>query len=249
MKGFADLERRLTCLSHRGDYWRVRSSNGARVQVLHAQPSSEERIRPDHSGWAALDRLGLGVIEIQADLKVLFANALASALFLAETGVSCSNGHLHLPGGAEQALRSAMRSSGPGTWVRIDGDGSKPIIGRLLQATSRECEATEPGSYFLLLDLPYRIPAIQLVPGLRTIYKLTEAEARIASLVGRGLSPHQAALDLGVSEGTVRTQLKLVYLKLGISRQSDLVLAVMGIERLEPGFEANALQRAGHPHA
>jgi DNA-binding CsgD family transcriptional regulator len=52
---------------------------------------------------------------------------------------------------------------------------------------------------------------------------LTRAEARIAAIIGSGTSPEAAAETLEVSVGTIRNHLKIIYLKLGISRQGELV--------------------------
>ena len=58
---------------------------------------------------------------------------------------------------------------------------------------------------------------------------LTAAEARLAAVIGAGVSPADAAEELGISEGNVRTALKKVFLKLGISRQSELAVLVTRI--------------------
>lgn len=60
---------------------------------------------------------------------------------------------------------------------------------------------------------------------------LTRGESRVASLVGAGLTPAEAAARLGIAEETARTVLKRVYAKLGIARQADLVRFV---ERVAP---------------
>jgi DNA-binding CsgD family transcriptional regulator len=56
------------------------------------------------------------------------------------------------------------------------------------------------------------------------LFGLTPAEARVAALIGSGLSPRQAAEKLGISEGNVRTTLKHVFTKVGVSRQSELAV-------------------------
>lgn len=71
---------------------------------------------------------------------------------------------------------------------------------------------------------PARADLLQLL-------NLTPAEARVAALVGSGLPPREAALSLGLSEATVRSTLKLVFAKLGVSRQAELVRLVA---RLDP---------------
>lgn len=64
-------------------------------------------------------------------------------------------------------------------------------------------------------------------------YGLTQAEARVAALVGVGNAPRQVADTLGVAEGTVRIQLKQSYAKLGISRQSELARLVARLSALD----------------
>jgi DNA-binding CsgD family transcriptional regulator len=62
-------------------------------------------------------------------------------------------------------------------------------------------------------------------PGLvRDVLGLTLREARLASFVGIGLRPGQAAEKLGITEETARTALKRVFAKVGVSRQSELAV-------------------------
>src|SRR5262249_25489011 len=55
------------------------------------------------------------------------------------------------------------------------------------------------------------------------LFGLTPAEAKLASIVGEGLSPDQAAEELGISRETVRNQLRAVFTKTATHRQSELV--------------------------
>lgn len=59
---------------------------------------------------------------------------------------------------------------------------------------------------------------------LQSLFHLAAAEARVAALIGTGLSPQQAAEELGISVGNVRTTLKNVFSKVGVSRQSELAV-------------------------
>jgi DNA-binding CsgD family transcriptional regulator len=56
----------------------------------------------------------------------------------------------------------------------------------------------------------------------RDLLRLTLGEAKVAALVGAGVPPKDTAAQLGIAEQTVRTVLKRVFAKTGISRQSDL---------------------------
>jgi len=55
------------------------------------------------------------------------------------------------------------------------------------------------------------------------LFGLTLAEARVAALIGSGLSGPIVAIRLGVSYETVRTHLARVFQKLSINRQAELV--------------------------
>ncbi len=65
------------------------------------------------------------------------------------------------------------------------------------------------------------VPSSDLV---QKLFALAPAEARVATLIGSGLSPRQAAKKLGISEGNVRTTLKRVFTKVRVSRQSELAV-------------------------
>ena len=65
------------------------------------------------------------------------------------------------------------------------------------------------------------VPSADLVKGL---FALAPAEARVAALIGEGLSPRQVAKRLDLSEGNVRTTLKHVFGKMGVSRQNELAV-------------------------
>jgi DNA-binding CsgD family transcriptional regulator len=61
---------------------------------------------------------------------------------------------------------------------------------------------------------------------------LTRAEARVAALVGQGSAPREVAEQFAVSESTVRSQLKAVYGKLAIRRQSELAVFITRLDSL-----------------
>jgi len=55
-------------------------------------------------------------------------------------------------------------------------------------------------------------------------FGLAPAEARVATLIGTGLSPQRTAEKLGISVKNVRTTLQHVFKKVGLSRQSELAV-------------------------
>jgi DNA-binding CsgD family transcriptional regulator len=82
----------------------------------------------------------------------------------------------------------------------------------------------EPGALLLFVDPTG--PSRNDPTSALELLGLTRAEARVASAVGSGRSPHEAADELGLSVNTVRSALKLSYDKLGINRQSELARVV-----------------------
>jgi DNA-binding CsgD family transcriptional regulator len=61
------------------------------------------------------------------------------------------------------------------------------------------------------------------------LFGLTPAEARLAAALAGGDTLGQAAARHGVSIGTVRTQLKSIFGKMGINRQQDLILRLSNL--------------------
>jgi DNA-binding CsgD family transcriptional regulator len=61
-------------------------------------------------------------------------------------------------------------------------------------------------------------------------FRLTPAEAKLASVIARGASPGIAAGELKISRETARNQLKSVFAKTDTHRQSELVALILQVE-------------------
>ncbi len=61
---------------------------------------------------------------------------------------------------------------------------------------------------------------------LRALFNLTDAEASVAIQIGMGMTIVEAAFARGVATSTVRGQLKVIFRKLNLKRQSDIVRVV-----------------------
>lgn len=87
-------------------------------------------------------------------------------------------------------------------------------------------------------------PAVEttalLSAALRTSFGLTPAEARLAALLREGLSLNDAADELGVSVNTIRNQLRAIFDKMGLRRQTDLVRALSQLSALTGLLPSNA---------
>lgn len=106
--------------------------------------------------------------------------------------------------------------------IAIDGPDHRPLLVQALPVPA--AVAGQPAALVLLTD-PAAPPMIAPHRALQLL-GLTPGEARIAALIGAGLTPRMAAEQLGITLNTVRSTLKLVFDKLGIARQSQLATLV-----------------------
>lgn len=90
-------------------------------------------------------------------------------------------------------------------------------------------------------DIAIVFPALEttdrLWASVRESFGLTPAETRLAARLKDGLSLKEAADDMAVSLNTVRNQLRAVFDKMGLSRQSELVRALTQLGALAQAFE------------
>jgi len=185
---------------------------------------------------ALLAELGLGAVVVRQDLRPLYINAVAQALM--GDGLALVGGILWP---AEAALRRALAAAIEG--VLAEGaartppapmalprpSGRKPLIVQVFRLNTVHVGMAEEAAALLLITDPARGQKADPLRSLQLL-GLTLAEARIAALVGSGLSPREAAELAGNSENTVRSTLRQVYDKLDIGRQSELARLVTRLE-------------------
>lgn len=180
----------------------------------------------------AMARIGIGVFALDSMGRVVASNAASQALL--GDGLNVVNDRLVLtnPAASEEAV-NAIRNALDGTRI-LAAQETKPILvhrhnaNRPLALYVLPIPAQNSGNGFLtraraivLLMNPTAdgIPDPSLI---RDVLGVTLGEAKIAALVGSGLSPKDAAERLGIAEETARSVLKRVFSKVGVSRQSEL---------------------------
>lgn len=174
---------------------------------------------------SALDHLAIGVAALDSSDRILFANREAERLI-------AQSDDLGIHGDRLVALRpdllhqlAAARTAPQATRVR--GKDEQGIGVLITPAGGRDemgpDSRPERAIYFHESGSPTRVPE-RIVADL---LGLPRNEARLAALLARGLTLREVAAELGVTENTARTYSKLVYSKLGISRQADLVRIVL----------------------
>ncbi len=80
-------------------------------------------------------------------------------------------------------------------------------------------------------------------------FELTDSEVGIIKLLMEGLLPKEIAARRNTAEGTVRTQLKSIYLKTGTSGQTELMRIVSGISLFQVAKTSGDIQKLLRPQA
>lgn len=180
----------------------------------------------------AMARIGIGVFALDSMGRVVSSNAASQALL--GDGLNIVNDRLVLAnpaasGEAMAAIRNALDDD-----RIILAQETKPILvhrqhaSRPLALYVLPIPAKSSGNSFLIRARAIVLlmnPTADGVPDptlIRDVLGVTLGEARIAALVGSGLSPKDAAERLGIAEETARSVLKRVFSKVGVSRQSEL---------------------------
>ena len=182
----------------------------------------------------ALDALATPAAILGADKRVAFANRPFEAL--EARGLKILDRRLIAPSPSQQsdldkligeALAQPSATSANGALTLRCATG-RPLVAQIAPLPVSNRHAVDA--------LPSQRAALALVtdPDARRATDeaalialgLTVAEARLALLIGAGLSPPKAARNLGNSEATARTHLKRVFSKLGLERQSQLASLV-----------------------
>ena len=178
----------------------------------------------------ALDQLTAGVLIVDSQARVVFANMAArqiatarDVLVLTDRTVRCRHRE------HSDVLRRLMGSAiagGPGGSLLLSAPSRRlpvsalvsPLVGTL--AVSLAAQGLQGAAAVFLSD-PER-HASTLTEHLQALYKLSPTEARVTWLIARSDSIRDAAKSLGLAPETVRTHLKHIYAKTGVNRRSAL---------------------------
>jgi len=200
-------------------------------------PASSDGVPPGNLhniAFAALERLPFGIVAFDATGAVCYVSTLAAAILKEEDGLSLRGTSLRTDSNAEASKlsdlissKSALRNQENAGCVKAltisRPSGARPYILQIFPRVFRAAGngAGAAGAMLFIFD-PEGHSEID-GEWLRTLYGLTPAEAKLATLFSIGLSPIEAAQELGITVNTARTHLKRLYSKTGTSRQPELV--------------------------
>lgn len=180
-----------------------------------------------HAVDVELMRQGCAAILVDRDLVVDWTSDSTGQILSDATGITIEGGLLRISHGRRGELqRLVRRACDTGASATYRCSSHHIEVARVAEQTLLR----RARCMVVVTEVPRRsAPDDQW---LCAAFQLTAAEARVAMLLARGLSVSAIAEQRGVSNGTVRNQLKQVFGKLGVSSQSEVVRIVSRVPPL-----------------
>jgi DNA-binding CsgD family transcriptional regulator/GAF domain-containing protein len=190
-----------------------------------------------NNAMGALDRLAYGILVTDQSCRIMLANRIAEEMLATADGVGSGRLGLNTATAAQTNELRRLVAQATGADRRTPVGGAllvdRPSMKRPFQVLISPLRADigwtgrtwlTPVALVLIID-PERAPW-SLERNLRTLFKLTRAEARVASEVATGEGLVGVAESLGILPSTARTHLHRVFEKTDTQRQAELVKLV-----------------------
>lgn len=179
----------------------------------------------------ALDALAMGIVIVDQDLRIVYANEEADEILADPDGaLSLRQGRVFARQPTEQRLfRQLVEAAAHGGGDPLAHQRSSMILSSGCAHSLSACvmPAASPvpaGSHRKIMIALRRLDAAtDMVTCARQLFDLTETEAKFASALASGLSLTEAAEAQGVRISTARTHLARIFQKTHTRQQSQLV--------------------------
>lgn len=201
-----------------------------RAFKLHFQLSEAKA----HSAGAeaALEMVPTGIVMLGSRGEIIFMNQSAACTIAEKDGLLVIGSQLRAERSVESEHLTAMVESAlsistgggisAGGGILISRRTRPPLQVVISPIRNTRVQSFQRTAAIAFINDPLRRnrPAEAV---LRQVHGLTSAECRIALLLSDGHAPRQIAGMVGVTDNTIRSQIKSIYSKTGVKRQSDLV--------------------------
>ena len=227
-----------------GDGWSSAQRDSIRRLLPHIRQTvrvQQTLARADALGATLtemLDHTGLGIVQLDARGRIVAANDRARDVLRTGDGLLDSDGFLFARAPQDDADLQALLSralpalgaqgSGGSTIVRRSA-ALPPLVLHVSPVRHREADipAWRVAALVLVVD-PANGAAIDPAV-VATVLDLTGMESRVAALLAQGMSVSQIATTTGRKESTIRSHVKSMFAKHGLSRQAELVRLVRSL--------------------
>lgn len=185
----------------------------------------------------AFDYVSFGIVLLDAQMEVKFANRASHRMADAVDGMSVDGAFL-LEGSREMAAFRASFSA-----VTRDGGATDDIIecmtipgaydrrDLLLMVcalvSQHALESDDPIVMVIMSDPSYRQPVAPAA--LESLFGLTRTEAQVANAFAKGWRTEQIAVQFSISSTTVNFHKRNLFEKTGTNRQADLIALLLSI--------------------
>lgn len=206
----------------------------------HWQRTMRQKLMIDY--WASslaaarqiLDQSPFGLHFLKRDGRVLFTNAAGKNQCKDRVGISLRNQSLVFSNREVRAafdkMLAAVKRGGreddprmqPIMFGKTNGKGSYQLgMRQLKMPAERGSLATRRVIAVFIYDTGKRM--VLSVAGLKSLYNLTDAEARVCDLLYQSRNLPEAAKILGISINTAKTHLNRSFRKVGVQSQAELI--------------------------
>ena len=182
----------------------------------------------------AFEASGKAVVLINRHGEVFRVNTSAEQLLTGDVRIERKRlvtNDLNATAALDKSLHALM-------WQRIGGGlsapvdlprrGKRPILAYPIKLANLAANAfADCQALIILIDLDQQARLPEMV--LRSTFGMTAAEARLAGRMAAGESLEFATEQIGIAKDTGRNQLKSIFLKVGVKRQSELVAVLASI--------------------
>jgi DNA-binding CsgD family transcriptional regulator/PAS domain-containing protein len=177
----------------------------------------------------ALNCLEQGVVLLDQSGNCLFVNASARRILDRQEGISIVKSRLWVTSPAERARLTALTQRSctcevlnQGDTVAISRHGKRPLNVSVRRFCSENPKVPKKAMAIAFISDPERrvkAPSVLMT----SLFGLTEAECRLAGFLVSGCSLKEAAEQCQVAYETVRSQVKSIFNKTGVRRQTELM--------------------------
>jgi DNA-binding CsgD family transcriptional regulator len=204
-----------------------------RIFVQYAQAYRERAVYQ-----TVIDRIGVGVALVDAKSAIMATNAIGREILAGDSGLRVVHGRLTAGASSTAAALDDCIRAAAEAQTLPNPDKGWPLALERNENPSPLTLVIHPGPSVQPVNAPLRRSAIVVMrdPDRRAsvsahvvgrLFGLTPAEAALATLMAQGADLDEASEELRISRNTARSQLRSIFMKTNVKRQSELIRMIL----------------------